>query len=107
MHFFQGVQVRVWIMQKAEEYDDLPKDDQATQQAHGFGNVGDEVNEKLPQITLPAPDLLQQIHFFHEVGSVRQTASAFYLSPQSLAKELNIDEAFLNRLADEIRKDLG
>jgi transcriptional regulator with XRE-family HTH domain len=54
-----------------------------------------QVAEKLK---VPVEDLMRQCN-----GKTSPTKALV----KGLAKELDIDESFLNRLADEIRKDLG
>ncbi len=50
------------------------------------------------KLKMPVEDLMRQCN-----GKV--SPSRFLV--KGLAKELGIDESFLNRLADEVRKDLG
>jgi hypothetical protein len=50
------------------------------------------------QLKMPVEDLMRQYN-----GKVPPSKALV----KGLAKELGIDEAFLNRLADEVRKDLG
>jgi hypothetical protein len=49
-------------------------------------------------ITLPVEDLMRQCN-----GKAPPSKALV----KGLAKELEIDESFLNRLAEEVRKDLG
>jgi hypothetical protein len=50
------------------------------------------------KLKMPVEDLMRQCK-----GKTSPTKALV----KGLAKELDIDESFLNRLADEIRKDLG
>jgi hypothetical protein len=50
------------------------------------------------KLRMPVEDLMRQCN-----GKVSPSKSLV----KGLAKELDIDESFLNRLADEVRKDLG
>jgi hypothetical protein len=50
------------------------------------------------KLKIPVEDLMRQCN-----GKVSPSKALV----KGLAKELDIDESFLNRLADEVRKDLG
>jgi transcriptional regulator with XRE-family HTH domain len=50
------------------------------------------------KLKMPVEDLMRQCN-----GKTAPTKALV----KGLAKELGIDESFLNRLADEVRKDLG